>query len=400
MPSPVQGILGLLSLAGMGSAWLAQRLIVLGLLPIAWITALRAGRIVTARPAPRALGATLYVLSPVVLGALSRGLLGLLAVAALLPALVVLAARLVAPAELYSGRTDDTPSHERVGTSAWRSAALLAITLAAGAAVAPRLWPLFALFSVTVLVIGIWRREGLLRIGFVGLAGAAMLAPWLVGLAREGWPLFGAGESASMPLWRALAVVPEVLPSLSDSGAIVVGVTTLAVFVPGLLLGLRSRPQLILGLMAIFVISGLTTWVVGRVGFEGIWTPALLLPAALAHAGLGMVAACWIPAVLRDPAGGIRQVVVTGCVALLGVGLVVGAVRLGAGPYESLTRNQDLLPPFVTSDSERVGPYRVLLLVEEEGEIRFDVVGADGASMLQFGTVPSQAMIGAIQGAV
>lgn len=400
LASPVQAMLGLASFAGMGSAWLAQRLIVLGLVPLAWLTALRAGRIVTARPGPRALGATLYVLSPVVMGALSQGLLSILAVAAFLPALVVLAARLVAPTELWSGKTDIVSPADPVATSAWRSAALLAISLAAGVALAPRLWPLFVLFFAAVVVIGIRRRQGLLRIAFVGGASVAMLAPWLAGLAREGRPLFGAGENVSIPLWRSLTVVPEVLPSLTDSGAIVVAATTLAAFIPALLLGRHSRPKLVLGLVAVFVVSGLTTWGISRIGFDGVWTPGLLLPAALAHAGLGMVAACWIPAVLRDPAGGIRQIVVTGAVALLSVGLVVGAVRLGDGPYDGLTRNTDLLPPFVTADSERVGPYRILLLQDQGGEIRYDVVGASGASMLQFGTVPSERMLSAIESAV
>ena len=61
----------------------------LGLLPLAWVAALRAGRLVSARTWPRVVGATVYVLSPVVLGAFAQGLIGPLVAAVLLPGLVV-----------------------------------------------------------------------------------------------------------------------------------------------------------------------------------------------------------------------------------------------------------------------------------------------------------------------
>jgi hypothetical protein len=95
--SPAQALLGLVSLLGLGSAWLAQRLVVLGLLPLAWLLAVRAGRLVTARPGPRVLGATLYVISPVLLGALAEGASGVLVVAALLPGLLLVGVRAADP---------------------------------------------------------------------------------------------------------------------------------------------------------------------------------------------------------------------------------------------------------------------------------------------------------------
>lgn len=400
--SPAQAILGVLSMAGLGSAWLAQRLIVLGLLPLAWVTALRAGRLVTARPGPRVLGATLYVLSPVLMGALNQGRIGVLAVAALLPALVLLAFRVVAPAELWSGAgTDVTSIAGAVTASGWRSSALLALGLAACLAVAPSLWVLTLAVYVVTLVLSVLRREGVARVAAVGVGTVALLAPWLIGMYREGWPVDGAaGEVLRLPLWRALGTVPEVLPGLDGAGGLVLGVCALAVFVPALT-ALRGRRALVVGLVSVFLVSAFAAWIVAYTGVERLWAPALLLPAALALAGLGVVAGQWLPHGLRGTAQGLRQFAFVGSVALVGAGLVIGAVRLGAGPYDGLTRSRALLPPFITADEPEVGPYRVLLLGSgPDGAITYEAVSSSGISMTSFGTVPSRAMVDALGVAV
>ncbi len=400
--SPAQALLGVVSMAGMGSAWLAQRLVVLGLLPLAWVSALRAGRLVTSRPGPRVLGATLYALSPVVLGALSAGLIGVVALAALLPALVLLSVRVVAPAELWSGAgTDRTSIEGAVAASAWRAAALLALGLAACVAVAPSLWALVAILYLITLVVAVMRREGLVRVAFVGVAAGALLAPWLVGLAREGWPIAaGAHDVAPLPLWRALAVVPDVLPGLDAAAALVLGATALAVFVPALA-GLRGRQVLVVGLISAYFASVAAAWIISRIGVDMLWTPALLLPAALALAGLGTVAGRWLPYGLRATTEGLRQFVLVGSVALVGAGLVIGAVRLGAGPYDGIARVDTLLPPFITADEPAVGPYRVLLLGPgADGAVTYEATRSSGVSMTSFGTVPSESVVSALDTAV
>ena len=402
--SPAQALLGLLSSAGLGSEWLAQRLIVLGLLPLAWASALRAGRLVTSRPGPRALGATLYVLSPVLLGALSAGLLGTLVVAALLPALVLLAVRMVAPAELWSGSGTDRASIEgAVSASAWRAAALLAVGLAICVAVAPRLWPLPLALLLVAAVMSVVRGDGRLRTAFVAVSSLALLAPWLLGIAREGWSVAvpAMPEAGPLRLWRALAVVPEVLPGLSGAGGLVVGSTAIAVVVPALLLGLRGRQVLVGGLVAVFATSALAAWVLDRVGVAGLWSPALLLPAALALAGMGVVTGRWLPRGLRRFTPGLRQFAVVGSVALLGAGLVIALVRLGAGPYEGLQREAALLPAFVTADEPTVGPYRVLLLnTAADGSVTYEATSASGVRMDRFGTTPSSAFLTSLGSAV
>jgi hypothetical protein len=390
--SPIQAVLGITSFAGLGSAWLAQRIVVLGLLPLAWFGALRAARLITVHRAPRVLGATLYALSPVVLGALGAGLFDVLVVAALFPALVALGARTVAPTLWQTGPA--------AIASAWRSAALLALTLAIALSAAPRLWPLFALYGAVVMGAALVRREGLGRLGVAALGVGALLAPWIAGMLREGWTPPAPGEAVSIPLWRALTAVPDVLPGLGGLGGVLVAVPATAAVAAALLLALRGRPGVVGGFAAVLVVSSLGAWTAARVGSTGIWTPALLLPSALAQAGLGVVAARWIGRGLREHAFGGRQLAVVVSVVLLGLGLVIGLVRLGSGPYPGLARAPELLPPFIGADEPRVGPYRVLLLHATDGEVRFDVVGASGPSMLAFGALQSGTLRGAIESSV
>jgi len=243
--SPAQALLGVTALAGW-SAWLAQRVLVLGLLPVAWAAALRAGRLVTARTWPRVVGATLYVLSPVVLGAFAQGLLGPLVAAALLPGLVVLAVRVVAPAELWSGAgADRSTITGAVAASAWRASALLALGMALLVAVAPRLWPLTTTVWLAALAAGIVRREGLPRVAFAGVAGLALLSPWVAGLVREGLPSTASGQVGDLPLWRALTVAPDVLGGADLAGGLVAAATTVAVVLLAVLLGSRESPALL-----------------------------------------------------------------------------------------------------------------------------------------------------------
>ena len=119
LSSPLQPVLGFASLLGFGSSWLAQRIVVLGLVPLAWVAAVRAGRLITSRSGPRVLGATLYAGSPVVLGALAGGRFDALLLAALLPALVVVGLRTVAPVALRRG--DERRGH-RLGLAVDRVA--------------------------------------------------------------------------------------------------------------------------------------------------------------------------------------------------------------------------------------------------------------------------------------
>ncbi|HWB71393.1 MAG TPA: glycosyltransferase family 2 protein [Egibacteraceae bacterium] len=396
--SPAQALLGMLSFVGLGSAWLAQRLLVFGLGPLAWLLALRAGRLVTVRPAPRALGATLYVLSPVLLAALAQGHYGVLVAAALLPGLLLAAVRTVDPT-MSLGR-------------GWRAAALLALGLAVAIAAAPSLGPLLGLGWLAALAVAARgrRRHGpqpLVRAGVAGAAAVALLAPWLVGLAGNGWlePSVAEGvgpyaDGSAPTLWRMLAGVPQVLPGLAGPAGTVVALLHVAVVLSAVLLGLRARPAAVAGLVAVTGGSGAAAWTAARVDPRWLWEPALLLPASLSVAGLGVIGARYLRGALRQYSFGARQVTVVVATAVVAVGLVGGVLRLAGGPWDGLRRAPTLLPAFVAADEGLVGPYRVLVLAEEGGVVRWDVTGAGGPSMVGFGTVRSRALLGFVGAAV
>lgn len=388
--SPIQAALGLVSVLGLGSSWLAQRLVVFGLLPLAWLLAVRAGRLVTARPGPRVLGATLYALSPAVLGALGQGRFGALVAAALLPGVVLVAVRAA------DARTP-------LGT-AWRSSALLALGLAATIAAEPGL--AIAVVPVFLALLAGARltqpgRQPVLRLGIAGGAAFLLLSPWLVGLAwggpigvRTPMPL------EELPLWRALAAAPEVLPAFAGAGGIRSAVTAAAVLVVGVLLGLRARPVAVAGLVAVTAASAVTAWGATRVDAGWVWTPALLLPAALALAGLGVIAARTLAGELRAHAFGARQLAVVVAAGLLTVGIAGGVLRLASGPWTGLTREPQLVPAFVAADEPRVGPYRILLLGVEDGAVGWDLAAARGPSMVDFGTRADRDLIELLDDAV
>ena len=392
--SPVQPALGVISLLGMGSHWLAQRIAVFGLLPLAWLLALRAGRLITARPGPRALGATLYALSPVVLGAAGQGRFGVAVVAALLPGLVLVGVRAADP---------------RIPASAsWRATALLALGLAVAAAASPAMLPLlFAGWVGGVVVSLVVRREGSRaatgRVALAGVLALLILSPWLLAVVVGGSFQAVAGLGAddpNLPLWRAATVVPEVLSGLGGLGGVLTALASAAVVVASVTLGVRRRPDVVAVLVAVGGSSAFVAWAVDRSGIDWLWAPALLLPSALAVAGLGVLAARSLVAGLSEHAFGARQLSIVLAVGVLAIGLVAGVFRLAAGPWDGLALEPEVLPAFVGADRSVVGPYRVLVLADRGDRIAWSVTDANGPSMVDYGAPANSDLLGAVDNAV
>ena len=390
--SPIQALLGLFSILGLGSAWLAQRLLVFGLVPLAWVLALRAGRLITTHAGPRALGATLYALSPIVLGTLGQGRYGALVVAALLPGLVLVGVRAV-----------DT----RIpAATSWRATALLALGLAVTIAAEPSFGPVLLTAVIAGAVVSARRRrpqaaQATARLGLATGAAVVMLAPWLLGLIGDGHLFAGLpGNGVPLPLWRAVTGVPEVLPGLDGIAGLLTALTSVAVVAASILLGLRRRPDVVSVLAGVGAATALLAWGVGRLNVDWLWAPSLLLPTALAIGGLGVLAARSATGALTQYAFGARQLSVVIATGLLGIGLIASVVRLGTGPYEELRLDPELVPAFITADEPRVGPYRVLILADQRGEIAWDVVAAKGPSMIRFGAPTSTEMLAGLDAAV
>ena len=302
-PSPIQAVFGLVGSLFGGNAWLSQRVLVFGLLPLAFATALRAGRLVTTRPWPRVVGATLYVLSPVVLGTLSRGRYGLLVLAALLPAAVSLTVTTVSP----------TTARDR----AWRSTALLGLTVVLALAAAP----IDGLLVTAIVVVGLvtallrgWVRP-LIRLS-VGLGSAiALLAPWLFDLYRDGGPTggtlantVGSVDTLELPPWRALLGMPQLIDGLD--GVVGTGVLLMpaAVLIGVIFVGMRSRPLVTGGLTLTYVAFGVAAWIMVRADVPLVQPTTLLLGATVCLALLATVVTRWSANLLTSADFGASQV--------------------------------------------------------------------------------------------
>jgi GT2 family glycosyltransferase len=389
--SPAQALLGLLDVVAFGNEWLAQRLLVLGLLPLAWLTSLRAGRLVTSTRGPRVVGATLYVLSPVVLGTLAQGRVGELVAAALFPALVLLTARVANP---RSARKQ-----------AWRAAAWLALTTATIVAFAPGLWLIVAPVLLVGLAVSLRPDANavarpLLRVLTASLGAVALLAPWLVDLAGSPAAVLDQAPASALPAWRALTLVPLTTSGVQGTAGYLAAAVTLAVMALALLLGLRLRPLPVTAMFAMLLTSGVVAWAASRSEIPWVWAPALLLPGAVAVAGLGVLAARTLRPALRAYAFGFRQLTVIVLMAPLLAGVGGAAWSVTTNPWVALDRDVELVPAYVAAETDRVGPYRVLLLDEDADGIRWGVAEATGPSMRTFGAAQSVRMSATLQQAV
>ena len=392
LPSPIQAVLGVLGLAVGGGAWLAQRLVIVGLVPLIWLTGLRAGRLITPRPAPRVIGATLYAVSPLVLGAYAAGRLDALAVAAALPAVSLLTARAT-----YAG-----VSRGR----AWRATAILAVVATMTLSVAPDAWPVLALLVAGVAALAVITHRArpavLWRLVVATLAALALVLPWWVGLRSAAIASTSGFAEASqnamtLPMWEALVAYVPLMPGVGGVAGWIWIAAAAAVVLAALVFGLPNRPGtvlLLLGTMVAFAgAAALLSRQGATMGPQTLWPVTVALPSMLALAGLAVTAARSAPEVLRRHGFGLRHVIA----ATVGVTVVAGAtamlttaVRLGEWPQ--VHRDPQTVPLFVEADAQRLGDYRVLLLQGDETQMNWDVTEPDGPKMTAFGAGTSREM--------
>lgn len=387
-PSPAQVVLAAHSLLALGNDWLAPRLLLIGSLVLAWALAVRAGRIVTARPAPRILGATLYVLSPPLLAAVTHGQVGALVAAWTLPALAVAWDTLLRP-HAPPGRT-----WAATGGAAVAGAVLVSFVPAAAVLIA----------AATVAALGFLaaardlprRGEVALRVLAAAAATFALLLPWLVdrwgerpGLLAGTAPV----DAAAQPLWSWLLLDVGTPLAPVAGAALLVGATV------GLVVGVGRRPRLTVGLWGATLTGVVAAWALGRAGADAAtWPGVPLLLAAGALAALVMLAMADAPEALSQHAFGWRQTAVVGALAVTGAGAAVAAVAVVAGdPWAAYAVGEPPLPSFVTAEDATVGDYRVLTLAEDDdGGVRWDLTGEHGPSMLTYGLRPDAGLLDAV----
>lgn len=387
-PSPILPLLGVGSLLAAGNAWLASRMLTFGLLAIGWAVALRAGRIITPRPWPRVVGATVYVVSPAVLGALSQGRWSVLVVAVLLPALVSLTIRAADPST--------------TGGAAWRSTTLLALTVVVIVAAAPLEGLIAPALVAAAALVALIRRWALswLRLLVAGLSGLAILSPWLLDVLRVGGPRGDALATAGgpraivdLPLWRALLGLPQTITDIDGVLGFLLLAIPVSVLLGAVFVGLRARPLVTGGLVFGYVSFAAAAWAAAAFRLPLVWPPALLLPAWMSLAMLAMIVARWSTSTLTGQDFGATQVGTVLAALGLTVGVLASAVLLATGPWAALQHDPQLVPEFIAAEEAIVGDYRVLLLDRDaDGLLRWELTGPSGPQMTATGTLRSEGL--------
>jgi GT2 family glycosyltransferase len=379
-PSPSQAVLGFVQLLVAGSAYLAPRLLLLGLPFAAWLLALRAAQIFSARRLPRVVAATAYVLSPPMLAALATGRLGALVVGATVPGLVAAGAVLARP----------TSSPER----AWRAVAAVALLTAIAGAFEPLALPTVLLAAAALLAVAAarspdasWRRAISARIAIASVGPLVLLLPWSLDLVTQEGPWrAGNGELVANELWRWLALAPE----LDGVPGLVAGLGFLLAGLLGLALGGPRRPWVVAGLWVVALSGASAAWWLGRTAGD-TWPGVPMFLTAAAFAGLLAVAFATAEAQLTRHAFGWRQL------AALTTGLAV-AVSLGAvgteivrGPWGAYAVGEPAIPAFIVSAAEEGEAFRVLVLADADGAVQWEVVDGLGPTMEAFGVAAEAA---------
>lgn len=339
---------------------------VLVAVPLAWLLALRALRAQQIEGPAALLAALGYALSPVLVGALGGGWLGVLAWAVLLP---LLAHALIAWVQDHS----------------WRSAGAIALWLALAVTALPPAWPLVLLVMLTARGVRSLRgalqwllvaASGLVGLGpaafawwqFPGrfltspspaLAGTDVPDPWLLALAHP------TGTATAAPLWVC---------------ATVTGTAWLLA-----LLGLWRRPRrawpgfavAAAGLLAAVLLSRLVVWVP-----PGLQARPQALPwLVLMLGGLALAAAnglTGLAAQLRHHTLGAWHAAVLAMTVLAVAAVGTGVVWWGWQGTEGLQRTRsDALPPFVRVAMTADAPVRTLAIERGPDRITWSLLEGD-----------------------
>lgn len=391
--SPAQALLGFLGLLALDSGWLASRIIVLGAIPMAWLTAVQAARLVARRPAPRALAATLYALSPPALAAVRTGRIGAIVVLVTLPLFVLAVIRMV---DLEGPR--DT---------AWRATAATVLLAALMVAFEPPVAIALVLATAVGLVAiagagaaASVRREAGARL-IVALAGTAIvLAPWTFTLFTRGSPVLGGfhaagAEPASVLRWLLL------VPPMPGFPGLVVGSAFLAAGVLGVSFAARRSTWLVGSLSALVVAGTAAAWMLGRAGEAALaWPGLVLIGVALAYAALLALGLNHARSELVMHAFGWRQIAASVLVGLVGIGGIGAAAHLVTAGWDAFRVGDAGLPSFVSAEAETIGFYRVLVLADDGERIRWDLTGPTGPTVMDFAGSTSPALAEVIGPAV
>ncbi|MEX0869606.1 MAG: glycosyltransferase family 2 protein [Nitriliruptoraceae bacterium] len=377
-PSPVQALLGLLHLVAGGSSYLAPRLLLFGTVAAAWIFALRAAQVYSARRVPRVVAATAYVLSPPAMAALVTGELRAMVLLAVIPGVVA--------AGLTFG------SRSATAVRAWRAVSAAAVLGAIGAAFEPVfLGALVVAGAVVVLVVlttdvpALWKRVLVTRVIVATGVPVVLLLPWSATLLAPDGPVFGAdGARAGGALWQWLALTPE----LAGFPGLFAGLGFVLAGALGLVLGVKRTPGLVGTMWAVALIGAAAGWWLGRTG-SAVWPGTPLLLTAAAFAALYALAFASAESQLGRFGFGWRQL--SALVTVVAVTVSIGTVitYVARSPLDTYAIDNDPLPAFIAASVAEEPNFRVLVLAQGGAGLAWEVVDGAGPTMAAMGVPDS-----------
>ncbi len=370
--SPFLFLAGLLSVLTFGSVRIAERLLVLSLVPLAGGAAWRAAGAIGLPSGAKRVAAAAYALSPLTLAAFFQGRLGELVLIAALPALIL-------PLLRAGGLAPD---------GGWRSPAAGVLGLAVVTTVSP--WAPVAFLGAGMLIAFarvIAREPDAGRAAVAGLltpiAAIVVLLPWSVELFRPGSPLGARPGPLGAPMTDLLRLVPA--SPFPIPGPMAWAFPLMAV--AGVLLAQPERRKIARALAGVGTAALLLAWAVSR-GVPWI-APRPGLPLALSAACVALLAglaAEGLGPTLRARSFGALHVGF-GAVTAFGVAAsALGVAFVAAGSFDGLRVTGRNEPAFFTAERATFGDFRVLWLAGETRALRADLSGAEGETVLTFGS--------------
>jgi GT2 family glycosyltransferase len=370
--TPALLLAGVLSILTFGSTWLAQRLLIVALVPLGAMSASRLASALGLEGNPRRYAALVYAASPFALSALGEGRLAELVLLAAAPALCVPLVRAAGLAKA-TGRRSVVLSGFGLAVTASFSPWALVFVIGAG-----------ALLAAGALAAGM--RMGARRVaataGAMSVIAAGLLLPWSIQIFRSGGPLGIGGGSFGAGMLELVGLLPGLYRPVPLVLALAFPVAAVAGFAVA---GSDRRPAAIT-----FAVAGTgalaAAWAVSR--GVGWIAPRPALPLSLVAVTVAMLAGFGsegISATLRARAFGLHQVVLGAVAGLALVALGSGVAWFARGDRPGLVDAARLAPSFLASERSRLGDFRVLWLDGDARRISYALTDSDGDTMATYG---------------
>ncbi|HET6714580.1 MAG TPA: glycosyltransferase family 2 protein [Actinomycetota bacterium] len=363
--SPALGALGGLSWLMLGSASLAQKVVLAGAPVLAAILTYRAAIRLTGRPGPSVLASGVYVLCGLTLWSFSQGRLDLLVALAVLPAIFERIETAFGPDEPQGGRR--------------RFAAGVGVTLAVLVAFLPGALLAVGVLVVVQLVAGSSRARGLASMALASAIAAVLLFPFV--------PTLAAGGGAALVSQIGTSDLSQLARLAPGDGP---GTWVVALFLPVAallsfaLVGAELRGRAVRAVLVVLVALALS-WL-----SAAWWVPAPLSNplAYLAVAAVGevMLVAYGVSSAvtgLGREAFGMRQILTAMLAVVIGGGLLLQSIAALVGGW-AVGGPEQVPAAWSVLESTAKGDFRVLWVGSHTND-PFPAPGGDPSGLAESG---------------